>query len=78
VAPRRGCGSRTRPGAFAGEEEPAGAAVTELAVQGRDLLQADRPMGVAHLVSLSVSLTQSLSATTALSISSLIRASYAR
>lgn len=33
------------------EEEPAGAQVAELAVQGRHLLQEDRPLGVTHLVS---------------------------
>jgi hypothetical protein len=53
VDPRRGGGARARSGAFPGEEEPAGAAVAELTVQGRHLLQEDRTMGVAHLVSAS-------------------------
>lgn len=49
--PRRDGGARSRSGAFSRQEEPAGAAVAELAVQGRHLLQEDRPLGVAHLVS---------------------------
>jgi hypothetical protein len=40
----RGCVSSRR------EEEPTGAQVAELAVQGRHLLQEDGPLGVAHLV----------------------------
>jgi hypothetical protein len=58
TAPRRGF----RRGAAAGggrEEDAARAEVAELAVQGRHLLQEDRPLGVAHLVSLSSRLLRS-------------------